>query len=73
MLIRWVGGPYIAGGYDTGDIPRYRIRYKFVTPRSYWVWHYDKTGRNGVEAGQFELMRDAKQWCEMHYATGAGE
>lgn len=73
MLIRWIGGPYTARGYDADSIPRYQIRYKFIHTRSYWVWQYDKTGRNGVEAGQFKLMRDAKQWCEMHYATGAGE
>ena len=73
MLIRWAGGPYTARGYDERSVPKYQIRYKFTTPKSYWVWAYDKTGRNDVHVGQFELMRDAKQWCEMHYATGAGE
>lgn len=73
MLIRWAGGPYDSRGYDEQGTPRYQIRFKFTRPEHYGVWYYDKTGRNGVKAGQFELMRDAKQWCEMHYATGAGE
>ena len=72
MLIRWAGGPYTARGYDASDIARYHIRFKFG-PEGYEIWYYDKTGRNDVHVGQFELMRDAKQWCEMHYATGAGE
>lgn len=72
MLIRWAGWPHTVRGYDARGVPRYHIRYNFGLER-YQVWAYDKTGRNGVHAGQFELMRDAKQWCEMHYATGAGE